>query len=165
MKPMLSPGVAFAATCVDTGTSTVPPGASTARGGTEIVVPLVALCACSVTDQAPAPLPASVSSRSLPRDAAPPVMSRSPSEIDAGSVNTCGLSARATLISPLPSSVTAASFVRSVLPQAGPAVDINADLTCRAHHVGGRWTSSAAAPATCGVAMLLPSNTANGEPG
>ena len=130
----------------------------------EIVVPLVALCACNVTDQLPAPPPASLICSSVPRDIAPPVMLSSPSEMDAGSVNSCGLSARATLIRPLPSSVTAASFVRSVLPQAGPAVDISADLICCADHVGCRWTSSAAAPATCGVAMLVPSNTANGEP-
>src|SRR3954454_3574839 len=68
------------------------------------------------------------------------------------------------LMRPAPSSVTAASFVRSVLPQAAPALDISADLTCCGDQAGCRWTSSATAPATCGAAMLVPSNTANGEP-
>ena len=161
---MSSPGAALAATCAVTGRSTSPPGPSSAAGGTAIVAPFVALCGWREIDHVPAPPPASETSRIRPRDAAPFVMSSSPSEIDAGSVKTCGLSARATLISPAPSSVTAASFVRSVFPQAGPAVDISADLTWAVVHVGWRWTSRAAAPVTCGVAMLVPSKTANGEP-
>jgi hypothetical protein len=51
-----------------------------------------------------------------------------------------------------------------VSDHAVPVVDISADLICSAVHVGWSWTSSAAAPATCGVAMLVPSKTANGEP-
>ena len=37
-------------------------------------------------------------------------------------------------------------------------------LTCRGVQPGCRWSSSAAAPATCGAAMLVPSKTANGAP-
>src|SRR6478609_1009360 len=98
------------------------------------------------------------------RVAAPPVVSSEPYESEAGLVKICGSSARGMLIRPAPWSVTAASFVRSVLPQALTALDISADLTCCGVHVGCRWTSSATAPATCGAAMLVPSNTANGEP-
>ena len=165
-KPMLSPGVRGGGRVRRSPADRPsPPGASDGQrrhGDRRAAASRSA--ACSVTDHVPAPPPASVICRSVPRDAAPPVMSSSPSESDAGSVKTCGLSARATLISPAPSSVTGASCVRSVLPHAGPAVDISADLTCCVDHVGCRWTSSAAAPATCGAAMLVPSKTANGEP-
>jgi hypothetical protein len=41
---------------------------------------------------------------------------------------------------------------------------MSADFTCCADHVGWSWRSSAAEPATCGVAMLVPSKTAKGEP-
>src|SRR3954451_22525114 len=98
------------------------------------------------------------------RVTAPVVASSEPYESDAGFVKICGSSARGMLIRPAPSSVTAASFVRSVLPQAAPALDISADLTCCGDQAGCRWTSSATAPATWGAAMLVPSNTANGEP-
>ena len=50
-----------------------------------------------------------------------------------------------------------------MLPHDGPPVDMSADFTCCVDHVGCRWTSSAAAPATCGAAMLVPSKTAKGE--
>ena len=51
-----------------------------------------------------------------------------------------------------------------MLPQAGPAVETNAERICRGVHVGCAWSSSAAAPATCGADMLVPSKTANGDP-
>ena len=102
--------------------------------------------------------------RSELRDTAPFVTFSSASDTDDGSLKICGSFARATLIRPAPSSVTAASLVRSVLPHAAPAVVMSADLTCWVDHVGCCWTSSAAAPVTCGVAMLVPSKTANGEP-
>ena len=54
--------------------------------------------------------------------------------------------------------------MRAVSPQAGPAVDISADFTCSGVQPGCCCSSSAAAPATCGVAMLVPSKTANVEP-
>ena len=79
-------------------------------------------------------------------------------------MKTIGLSARPTLIRPAPSIRTEASVVRLVSPQAGPAVDISADLTCGALQAGCRWRSRAAAPETCGAAMLVPSKTANGSP-
>src|SRR5205823_10940904 len=44
------------------------------------------------------------------------------------------------------------------------AVETSADFTCCADQPGCRCTSRAAAPTTCGVAMLVPSKTANGEP-
>ena len=75
-----------------------------------------------------------------------------------------GLSARGTLTSPAPSSSTEASCVRAVSAQAAPAVDINADLISAGVQLGCRAISSAAAPATWGVAMLVPSKTANGSP-
>ena len=163
-KPMSSPIAAPEDACAVTVRSTSPPGATAASGGTEIVVPVDAVCGCRVTDHVPAPLPASVICRIVPRETAPLVTFNSPSDTDDGSVKICGSFARATLIRPAPSSVTAASAVRSVLPHAGPEVDISADLTCCVDHVGCCWTSSAAAPATCGAAMLVPSKTANGEP-
>ena len=87
-----------------------------------------------------------------------------PKESEAGSLNSFGSSAACTLISPLPSRSTDASCVRNVSPQAGPAVDMSADFTCSGDQLGWRWSRSAAAPATCGAAMLVPSNTANGPP-
>ena len=75
-----------------------------------------------------------------------------------------GSSARGRFTRPPPSSTTGASFVLWVSAHAGPAVETSADFTCCADHPGCRWTSSAAAPATCGVAMLVPSKTANCEP-
>src|SRR5204862_7814016 len=56
------------------------------------------------------------------------------------------------------------SCVLAVLPHAAPAVDISADLISAGVQSGWRAISSAAAPATCGVAMLVPSKTANGSP-
>src|SRR6478735_7994540 len=161
---MSSPGVASAATCAVTGRSTAPPGATATVVGAEMLAPGVAVCGWIVADQFPDPPPASVMWTMIVRVAAPAVTSSGPYEREAGFVKTCGSSARGMLIRPAPSSVTAASFVRSVLPQAGPALDINADFTCCGDHVGCFWTSSATAPETCGAAMLVPSNTANGEP-
>src|SRR3954466_10580529 len=163
-KPMSSPVAAPEVACAVTDRSTSPPGASAASGGTVIVVPPDAVCGCSVTVHVPAPLPASVTWRIELRDTGPFVTFRSLSDTDAGSVKICGSFARATLIRPAPSSVTAASVVRSVLPHAGPPVDISADFTYYLDHVGCCWTSSAAAPVTWGADMLVPSKTANGEP-
>ncbi len=47
---------------------------------------------------------------------------------------------------------------------AGPAVDISADLTCCGVQLGWRWRRSAAAPATCGAEKLVPAEIANGSP-
>ena len=51
---------------------------------------------------------------------------------------------------------TGASCVRAVSPHAGPAVPISADLTFHADQPGCSCSSSAAAPATCGVAIDVP---------
>jgi len=51
-----------------------------------------------------------------------------------------------------------------VSPHAGPAADISADLTCHGDHVGCCWSRSAAAPATCGVAIEVPAKTEKVEP-
>jgi hypothetical protein len=50
------------------------------------------------------------------------------------------------------------------LPQAGPAVETNADRIWLGVQDGCACRSSAAAPATWGAAMLVPSKTANGDP-
>ncbi len=54
--------------------------------------------------------------------------------------------------------------MRVVSPQAGAAEVISADFTCCGVQAGCCWSSSAAAPETCGAAMLVPSKTANGAP-
>ena len=59
---------------------------------------------------------------------------------------------------------TGASTVRAVSAQAVAAVQTSADLTWRGVQFGWRWSRSAAAPAMCGAAMLVPSNEANGPP-
>src|SRR5439155_2367845 len=59
-----------------------------------------------------------------------------------------------------PSSVTGASCVRAVSAKAGAAVETSAERTCGGVHEGCSWSSSAAAPATCGVAIDVPSRTA-----
>src|SRR5690242_15845435 len=41
---------------------------------------------------------------------------------------------------------------------------MSADFTCQADHVGCCWSSRAAAPATCGVAIDVPANTENVDP-
>src|SRR6185437_6208142 len=94
----------------------------------------------------------------------PLVTSRSWNDIDAGSVNTSGFVALGRSTSPPPPSVTGASSVRAVSPHAGPAVETSADLTCCGVHAGWSWSRSAAAPATWGADMLVPSKTANGDP-
>src|SRR5262245_61631397 len=163
-KPMLSPGAASAAAEALTVKSAKPPGLSAARAVAVMLAPVVAACDWIVTDQLPAPLPASLTRTIMSFLAAPATTLSRANESDEGLVKICGSSARPTLASPAPCSVTAASCVRAVLAHAGPAVDITADLTCSGVHVGWCWRSSATAPATCGAAMLVPSKTANGEP-
>ena len=121
--------------------------------------------ATSSTCHMPAPPPASVMRTRSARLSLPLVTSRSWNDSDAGSVNTCGLSARrAGRRARRPRASPAPPPCARCLPQAGPAVDTSADLTCCGVHAGWSWRSSAAAPATCGAAMLVPSKTANGEP-
>ena len=79
-------------------------------------------------------------------------------------MNTFGSVARGMLIRPPPSRITGASLLRAVSAQAGPPVETSADLICCGPHVRCSWMRSAAAPVTCGAAMLVPSKTANGGP-
>ena len=79
-------------------------------------------------------------------------------------MKTSGSSARMTSTSPPPPSTTGASCVRAVSPHAASAVETKAERIIRGVHHGCDWSSSAAAPVTCGADMLVPSKTANGEP-
>jgi hypothetical protein len=60
--------------------------------------------------------------------------------------------------------VTGASVVAAVSANAGRAVDISADFSCFGVQFGCSSTSSAAAPAMCGDAKLVPSRYANSAP-
>jgi hypothetical protein len=57
---------------------------------------------------------------------------------------------------PAPSRATDASLEPDPSSCAGRAVDASADFVCATVQVGWRWPSKAAAPATCGAAMLVP---------
>ncbi len=142
-----------------TARSASPPGGTVSWAGTSTCA-FGAAWGSTPTCHAPAPPPASVTRSSRPALAD----RRRPNESDAGSVKIFGSAAPGSDTSPAPSSSTDASAVRAVSPQAGPAVDISADFTCRGVHPGCSCRSSAAEPDTCGVAMLVPSKTANGEP-
>ena len=126
--------------------------------------PVLADWAAIETVHAPAPPPASESETSSDRLALPALASRKPNESDDGVAKSFGSFAASTFTSPPPSSSTDASCVRAVSAQAGPAVVISADLTCRGAQVPCCWIRSAAAPETCGADMLVPSKTANGAP-
>ena len=129
-----------------------------------MAAPAVADCGASSTFHVPAPPPASETTTALgllPRRGSRSDR-RTRARPDRGRRAVVG--AAATLTRPAPSSVTGASCVCAVSPQAGPAVDISADLTCCGVQFGWSSTRSAAAPATCGAAMLVPSKTANCEP-
>ena len=142
----------------------LPPGASSTVGSTSSEAPVVALCGWISTCQVPSPPPASETVSRSCLLCAPGTVFSSPNESDCGSVKTSGLSAVGSQARPAPSSSTEASVVLLVSEKAGPAVDISADLTCFVVQLGCRCRSSAAEPAMCGVAMLVPSKTANGEP-
>src|SRR5437764_6348500 len=129
-----------------------------------IWTPFVCACGCSDTVHVPAPSPASDIVISCEVRCAPLETSIRWNESDCGTVNTLGSSAARTFARPEPSRSTDASWVLAVSCHAAPAVDISADLTSTALHVGWRWRSSAAAPATCGVAIDVPAKTENGEP-
>ena len=75
-------------------------------------------------------------------------------------MKSCGSAAAGRATSPPPSSVTGASCVRPVSAQAGPAVETSADFTSCGVHEGCSSSRSAAAAATCGVAIEVPSKTA-----
>src|SRR5712692_9657574 len=142
----------------------LPPGARSTDDCTSSEAPVVALCGWISTCQVPSPPSASETVSRSCWLGAPGIVFSSPYESDCGSVKTSGLSAEGSHARPAPSSRTDASAVLLVSEKAGPAVDISADLTCFGVQLGCRCRSSAAEPAMCGVAMLVPSNTANGEP-
>src|SRR5919109_3356073 len=81
-------------------------------------------------------------------------------ERELGVVKMRGSAADGSHTSPPPSSGTGASCVRAVSPQAGCAVEASADLISCGVQSGWSWMSSAADPATCGVAIDVPSKTA-----
>ena len=70
-----------------------------------------------------------------------------------------GVFASGTLISPPPSRIEDASGPPSERTTGFP-VRTSADLICATVQSGWRWRRSAAAPATCGEAMLVPLNDA-----
>src|SRR5207244_11157649 len=92
--------------------------------------PLAVAGGTRCTLQVPAPPPASVTRTSSARLSLRWLTSRSWNESEAGSVSAKGRAARGRLTRPPPSRVTAASWVRALSLQAGPAVEISADLTC-----------------------------------
>ena len=141
-----------------------PPGVMRIIGCTCSEAPALELCGCTSTCHEPLPFPASETVISIGLLWAPAVTVRSPNESDCGSVKILGSVADGSHASPAPSTSTGASVVRLVSAKAVPAVDINADLTCFGVQLGWSWTRSAAAPAMRGVAMLVPSKTANGDP-
>ena len=124
------------------------------------MAPPLAVCGASETVQVPPPPPASRSRTSWLRSCAPWVTSTYWNESELGVVKIRGSAAEGSHTSPPPSSGTAASCVRPVSPQAGCAVETSADLICCGAQSGWSWMSSAADPATCGVAIDVPSNTA-----
>src|SRR5712691_4024644 len=128
------------------------PGTATV-GRTLRVTPVDGVERFTETVQLPAPPPASDTERRTLR-AWP--RRRSPNERLVGLVKTSGWSARGSQIIPPPSRVGGASLPPRASPATGFPVRTRADLTCATVQVGCRWSSSAAAPATCGAAMLVP---------
>ena len=75
-----------------------------------------------------------------------------------GAAKISGVFAAGTWIRPAPSRVVGSSVCGD---GTGLAVSTSADFTCAGVQSGLRWSSSAAAPATCGAAMLVPLNDAH----
>ena len=124
--------------------------------GTDTVTP----CSCAPTDaaQAPAPPPAS---ESLTVRAARPPRRRKPNERSVGAAKIFGSSARGRSMTPPPSRAGETSVVRWLVVNAGSPVRTSADLSCATVHDGCRSRRSAAPPATCGEAMLVPLRSAH----
>ena len=140
-------GVAATVTSSGPGTVTV--------GGTVTVTPDGPPCSATAAVQGPAPPPASVSVTG--RVACVPVRT-SPNERSAGAAKMSGTFAAGTWTRPPPSRVVGSSFAAE---GTGLPVRTSADLTCAGVQSGWRWSRRAAAPATCGVAMLVPLNEAH----
>src|SRR5581483_6268984 len=129
------------------------PGTATV-GGAATPTPLAAPWRATVTVHVPAPPPASVSETDLVAPA--PGLSR-PNDRSAGSAKTSGALAAGTWTRPPPSRVVGSSFAAE---GAGFPVRTGADFTWATVQSGCRCSRSAAAPATCGAAMLVPLNDA-----
>src|SRR6184192_2366652 len=123
------------------------------RAGTLSEIPWPVELGCRLTFQLPAPPPASAS---CTRRVADWPRRRKPNEKLVGSAKTSGSSARGSQIIPPPSRVGSTS---PEWPVTGFPVSASADLTSATDQLGCRCSSSAAAPATWGEAMLVPSNS------
>ena len=138
-------GPAAAVTASVPGTFTV--------AGADTVAPSGPVCGAIETVQVPVPPPASVSA--IDRVALVPTRN-SPSERLVGEAKISGALATGMSIMPPPSRVVGASVVPATCT--GVPVRTSADFTCAGVQSGWRWRRSAAAPATCGAAMLVPLN-------
>lgn len=125
------------------------PGTATV-GGTSIRVPGGSVLNSTVTDQCPAPPPASATVTVRLATASDATR---PKEMDVGVGRIAGVSAAATSTRPAPARVGPARPSPVVTDL---AVTVRAALTCSGVQSGWRCRSSAAAPATCGAAMLVP---------
>jgi hypothetical protein len=109
----------------------------------------------TLTDHVPAPPPASASATEA---VAPVPGALRPKESETGVARTSGWSARGRSMTPAPPRGGAAGTLGD--SNTGFAVPTSAALTCSGVQFGWRWSSSAAPPATCGEAMLVPENVA-----
>ncbi len=123
--------------------------------GASIVTPRGAPWRIVATVQTPAPPVASV--RATVR--APPLTGN---EMPVGEAKSSGFSARGRLIRPPPSRSTETS--RPPTSWTGSAVWTSADLICATVQLGRCCLSRATPPATCGLAMLVPSSGPHGPP-
>ena len=114
------------------------------------------------TDHGPAPPPASVSSTCC---VGLHPARRRPNESATGLAKTSGVSARGRLTTPPPARDVDGSTRFRWSANAPSPVSASADLTCAGVQVGWRCRSSAAAPATCGAAMLVPDSVAQAPGG
>ena len=144
-NPVRSASAASGATATSTWSV---PGTSTV-GGTETVA-RTDRWRRTLAVHVPTPPPASSSVTALVVTA--PSASR-PSERPVGRAVRSGASAAATSTSPAPPRIGSAALSPS---STGRAVVTSADFTCATVQLGWRCRSSAAAPATCGAAMLVP---------
>src|SRR5205085_7483186 len=120
-------------------------------GGTDTVAGGLPGCTSAATDHVSAPPPASVNVTVR----VPPLTGNAS---DDGAAKKSGLSAFARSIIPPPSRVVGTSDAPLRI---GAPVVTSADLICAGVHVGWRCFRSAAPPATCGAAMLVPFSTPN----
>ena len=118
----------------------------------------------TVTVQAPAPPPASARSTDADAEVGERASSR-PNATDCGVAKTSGSTACSSWIMPPPDRVASASVDLVPSAHTGRPVATSADLTCSTVQPGCRARSSAAPPATCGAAMLVPERVPKLPPG